>query len=234
MSGNLTTACFNNFYSKLPSLVSQNCTGGSCLIFTFILTSKTTGNLVAYSNLSYGCLNSQNSYLESYSYSGTFPYVSVYRTSFKYKTCQTDDCDSQAVGSCYSQELITDLYTYNSSSILNVNLTKIPIYQTCSSINNSPSLSLTVSIGLSVNQVYISDYGDLTSAASLEFIRNFTNFLSTAFTNNKPTSIQVLSLSSGSVIIKSDLVFANTTLSSTGLSNHIQTSKSIQFKLQLI
>jgi hypothetical protein len=193
------------------------------LIFTFILRSNTTGNLVAYSNLSYGCLNSQNSYLQSYSYSGTFPYVSFYTTSFRYKTCQTDDCDSQAVGSCYSQELITDLYTYNSSNILNVNLTKIPIYQTCSS-TNSPSLSLTVSIGLSVNQVYISDYGDLKSAASLEFIKNFTNFLSTAFTNNKPTSIQVLSLSSGSVIIKSDLVFTNTSLSSTGLSNHIQTS----------
>ena len=58
------------------------------------------------------------------------------------------------------------------------NVTNAVISQSCNSNSITPSVKITISINLKVNLVYISDYSNLTSAASLLFIQNLTNFVS--------------------------------------------------------
>jgi hypothetical protein len=100
---------------------------------------------------------------------------------FKYLLCNTSDCNSQYAGACFSAELIQYFFSFNLTSI--GNLTSLPVYQSCSSGSSSssslPIFKLTITIGLRVNQVFISDYNNLNSAASLSFIQNFTNFVNT-------------------------------------------------------
>jgi hypothetical protein len=99
---------------------------------------------------------------------------------FKYLACNTNDCNSQYAGACISAELVQTIYSSNLTSI--GNLTSLPVYQSCSSgssSNSLPTFKLTITIGLKVNQVFISDYNNLNSAASLSFIQNFTNFVNT-------------------------------------------------------
>ena len=46
-----------------------------------------------------------------------------------------------------------------------------------SDISSLPIFKLTITLCLKVNQVFISDYNNLNSAASLSFIQNFTKFV---------------------------------------------------------
>jgi hypothetical protein len=90
--------------------------------------------------------------------------------------CNTSDCNSQYVGACISAELVQNVLSSNSTT---GNWTSLPVYQSCSSGSSSslPTFKLTITLGLKVNQVFISDYNNLNSAASLSFIQNFTNFV---------------------------------------------------------
>jgi len=107
--------------------------------------------------------------------------------------CSTDNCNDQLTKTSYSS------YSYITSYASN------QIYS-----------SVSIAISLRVNLLFSSDYSDLNSAVSLTFIQNLKNFINSALTN-KPSSIVVLSLSNGSVIVNSNLVYSSTTSSSTSL-----------------
>ena len=113
----------------------------------------------------------------SYNYSSLVAGTNLPLTiGIKYLLCNTSNCNSQA-GACISAELVQIYYISNRTSV--GNLTSLPIYQSCSTESSSslPTFKLTIAIGLRVNQVFISDYNNLNSAASLSFIQNFTKFV---------------------------------------------------------
>jgi hypothetical protein len=189
-----TSSCWKNIYSRSPSLVSQQCTvsdnqtSAFCFAASYNYTNYLTNSLVGYFYSNQGCtyiptnyINMYNSYSSSLNYSMAFPGSNLPLTfGYKYLLCNTSDCNSQYAGACISAELIQAIYSSNLTSIRN--LTSFPVYQSCSSgssSNSLPTFKLTITIGLRVNQVFISDYNNLNSAASLSFIQNFTNFVNT-------------------------------------------------------
>jgi hypothetical protein len=195
-----TSSCWKNIYSRSPSLVSQECTvsdkqtSAFCFSYSYNYTNYLTNSLVGYFYFNQGCtyirtddlsyqLNMYNSYSLSLNYSTAFPGSNLPLTAgLKYLLCNTSDCNSQYAGACISAELIQAIYSIPNVTSQIRELTSLPVYQSCSSgssSNSLPTFKLTITIGLRVNQVFISDYNNLNSAASLSFIQNFTNFVNT-------------------------------------------------------
>ena len=191
---NITSPCLQNIFSRSPSLVSQQCTRQSlqtiafCFAYYSSYTNYLTNSLVGYLNYNLGCFylptDNLNYYINiynsatSYNYSSVVPGTNLPLTiGIKYLLCNTRDCNSQYAGSCISAELVQTILSSNLTSV--GNLTSLPVYQSCSSGSSSslPTFKLTITLGLKVNQVFISDYNNLNSAASLSFIQNFTNFV---------------------------------------------------------
>jgi hypothetical protein len=186
-----TSPCWQNIYSRSPSLVSQQCTSNSqtsafCFAYSYSYTNYLTNSLVGYLNFNQGCfylptvdLNYYiNIYNSSYNYSYLLNGTNLPLTlEIKYLLCNTSDCNSQYAGACISAELVQTIFSSNLTSV--GNLTSLPVYQSCSSGSSSslPTFKLTITLSLKVNQVFISDYNNLNSAASLSFIQNFTNFV---------------------------------------------------------
>ena len=221
-----TSPCWQNIYSRSPSLVSQQCTSNSqtsafCFAYSYSYTNYLTNSLVGYLNFNQGCFYVPTDYLTtylniynsatSYNYSSVVPGTNLPLTlELKYLLCNTSDCNSQYAGACISAELVQTIFSSNLTSV--GNLTSLPVYQNCSSSSSGispsssrssispississssssssssrksssssslPTFKLTITIGLKVNQVFISDYNNLNSAASLSFIQNFTNFV---------------------------------------------------------
>jgi len=171
--------------------VSDNQTSAFCLAFYSNYTNYLSNSLIGYYYENRGCtyirtddlsyqLNIYNKFHNSYN-STVLPGTNLpLGFGQKYLLCNTSDCNSQYAGACISAELIQAIYSSNLTSI--GNLTSLPVYQSCSSGSSSsslPTFKLTITIGLRVNQVFISDYNNLNSAASLSFIQNFTNFVNT-------------------------------------------------------
>ena len=190
---NATSPCTQNIYSRSPSLVSQQCTSNSqtsafCFSYYYSFTNYLTNSLVGYLNFNQGCsyvpTDYLNYYLNIYNSTTSYNYSSLVAGTnlpltigIKYLLCNTRDCNSQYAGSCISAELVQTILSSNLTSV--GNLTSLPVYQSCSSGSSSslPTFKLTITLGLKVNQVFISDYNNLNSAASLSFIQNFTNFV---------------------------------------------------------
>lgn len=175
----VTTPCWQNVYSRSPSLVSQECPA-YCFGSFYNYTNYLTNSFVGYFYFSYGChypLNSNNSISYNYNLTSVFPEIKLPITvGYKNLVCNTSNCNSQAFGACITAELIQSLYSYNSTE--NGGLIGYPVYQSCSSdISSLPIFKLTITLCLKVNQVFISDYNNLNSAASLSFIQNFTKFV---------------------------------------------------------
>jgi hypothetical protein len=193
-----TSLCWKNVISRSPSLVSQQCRvsdnqiSAFCFAYSYNYTNYLTNSLVGYIYYNQGCFyvptDSLTYFLKMYNSKSSLNYSTVVPGSnlpltveLKYLLCNTSDCNSQYAGACISAELIQDIYSSNLTSKTS-NLTSFPIYQSCSSgssSNSLPTFKLTITIGLRVNQVFISDYNNLNSAASLSFIQNFTNFVNT-------------------------------------------------------
>ena len=101
--------------------------------------------------------------------------IQGYNLSYKFSCCTGDDCNNKYQTSyCISSDLLSTALKNNT-----LNLTNAVISQSCNSNSiTTPSVKITISINLKVNLVYISDYSNLTSAASLLFIQNLKNFVS--------------------------------------------------------
>jgi hypothetical protein len=189
---NTTSPCWQNMYSRSPSLVSQQCTSNSqtsafCFAYSYSYTNYLTNSLVGYLNFNQGCFYlptvNLNYYLNIYNSTTSYNYSSLVAGTnlpltigLKYLLCNTSDCNSQYAGVCISAELVQNVLSSNSTT---GNWTSLPVYQSCSSGSSSslPTFKLTITLSLKVNQVFISDYNNLNSAASLSFIQNFTNFV---------------------------------------------------------
>ena len=181
-----TSLCMQNMYSRSPSLVSRECSFASakfCFTIYLSYTNYLTNSLLGYlSDL--GCYYNQNHIRPTNLSTNLYDFYSNLSSTLnkpilkgeKYIFCNTSNCNSQA-GACFSAELVQDVFSSNLTSV--GNLTSLPIYQSCSTGSNSslPTFKLTIAIGLRVNQVFISDYNNLNSAASLSFIQNFTKFV---------------------------------------------------------
>jgi len=200
---NRTSQCEQNIYSRSPSLVSQECsaTDNFCYGYYYNYTNYLNNALLGYFYYQVGCyylptnlsptygidlLKQYDSNSMTYSYvrnlssyddqANTTIFIKPIQYGLKYFFCNTSNCNSQA-GACFSAELVQIVFSSNLTSV--GNFTSLPIYQSCSTGSNSslPTFKLTIAIGLRVNQVFISDYNNLNSAASLSFIQNFTKFV---------------------------------------------------------
>ena len=190
---NSTSPCWQNIYLRSPSLVSQECsaTDNFCFGYYQNYTNYLNNALLGYYYYLVGCyylptnlsltygidlLKQYDSYSFVHNLSSYDGIKSPIQIGFKYLLCNTSNCNSQA-GACISAELVQIYYSSNRTSV--GNLTSLPIYQSCSTESSSslPTFKLTIAIGLRVNQVFISDYNNLNSAASLSFIQNFTKFV---------------------------------------------------------
>ena len=95
-----------------------------------------------------------------------------YNAFVEYACCTGNNCNTKS-SYCISSDLLNSALKNNT-----FNVTNAVISQSCNSNSITPSVKITISINLKVNLVYISDYSNLTSAASLLFIQNLTNFVS--------------------------------------------------------
>jgi hypothetical protein len=200
----LGNSCWQNMNSRSPSFESKECPvrdklTAFCFAYSYTYTNYLTNSLLGYYYITHGCnyisppYNDMSLYSEYYNFTryynwsswfsgASFP-INITSKSF---LCNTSNCNSQAFGACITPELVHDI----SSSMDPAELTQLgdlnylPVYQSCSSSESSsssssslPTSKFTITLGLKVNQVFISDYNNLNSAASLSFIQNFTNFV---------------------------------------------------------
>lgn len=192
---NSTSLCWKNIYSRSPSLVSQECsaTDNICYGVSYNYTNYLTNSFLGYYYQIAGCFyyptNLTLTYGEDvYHYFDRYSFVhnlssyvpgikSPIHIWFNYFLCNTSNCNSKTAGACITAELIQDIYI--SSLYHNTSLTSFPVYQSCSSDSSSslPTFKLTITLSLKVNQVFISDYNNINSAALLSFIQNFTKFV---------------------------------------------------------
>ena len=87
-------------------------------------------------------------------------------SSYKYECCSTDNCNNQAY------------YTDNFGNLPTYSTNKIPTYLTTYSTKYMPTYSsVTISATLRVNLLFVSDYTNLNSAATLTFIQNLKTFV---------------------------------------------------------
>lgn len=102
--------------------------------------------------------------------------------------CNTNNCNNQA-GVCLTSEIASLYNLYNNNNNITNTMNYMNLISTsCSSIGgNTPlititpliksTVTITVVVTLRVNLVYISDYGNLSSPASLDFIQLYKNFV---------------------------------------------------------
>lgn len=139
------------------------------------MTSNTTGLVVAYVNYIVPCLPKLNATHCGLTISGNnISSVSRYNFLEVYSCCSTDNCNNQA-GYCISSQYVTDAANANSS----INTTNLVISKSCDSGSIPPSFVPTVKIviTLKLNLVYIYDYTNLSSIASLAIIAQYKSFV---------------------------------------------------------
>jgi len=193
---NSTSLCWQNVYSRSPSLVSQECsaTDNLCYGYYYNYTNYLTNSLLGYYYQNVGCYYYPTNLTLTYgqdvysmydrvsfvhNLSSYVPGIkSPIQVGFKYFFCNTSNCNSKTAGACITAEYIQNIYSSNWYQNYTI-LTSLPVYQSCSSDSSGilPTFKLTITLSLKVNQVFISDYNNINSASSLSFIQNFTKFV---------------------------------------------------------
>lgn len=117
--------------------------------------------------------------ISSYDYYRTFSSIDyLYNFIGGYLCCNTNNCNNQ-VDACYTNEYVSNLISYNLTGSLKLN--NITTQSNCSSSLSFSNVTLVIK--MKINLVYLIDYNNLTSLASLSLIKNFEKFVDINISN---------------------------------------------------